>query len=331
MRVRTTLPAVAVATLTTMFTAVLGAPAHAESRTLSGPTTGDPDTFLTYVGCDGVFGQGAAPQSRINLGPYSAPLGRRSLGIVPAGSGSASGPYSRFGSLTGLDASLSVAATGGSQGVSYVVAVTPDSPAGTAWAGRAAVSVPAGGWSQVSAASLTYDWTLVDLASRRAVSDAGSGTPAAFAAQHGDGPGFVVTGFGCDSRPFNLDAVRSGGSTFDFEGLSLTTTIGTAVKQVAAGGEVTLTGRVTDGNGRVTGDPLVLESRTGNGAWTPVGGPELAGADGLARVVVPLTETTEFRWHRPQSQYADEGWSDTVTVTVAEPKVEPGKVEPGKK
>ena len=37
---------------------------------------------------------------------------------------------------------------------------------------------------------------------------------------------------------------------------------------------------------------------------------------GLARVDVPVTETTEFRWHRPQSQYADEGWSDPVTVTV---------------
>ncbi|SED07731.1 hypothetical protein SAMN04489844_3623 [Nocardioides exalbidus] len=295
------------------------APAHADTRTLAGPTTGDSDTFLTYVGCDGVFTAGAAPQSRINLGPYSAPLGRRSLGIVPTGGGSASGPYSSFTSLAGVDASLSVAATAGSQGVSYVVAITSDSPAGTAWAGRAPVTAPAGGWTQVSSASLTYDWSLVDLGSRRQVSAAGSATPADFAAEHGDGAGFVVTGFGCDARPFNLDAVRAGGSTFDFEGLSLTTAISTPAKQVAAGDDVTLTGRVADGSGRVTGDPLVLESRTGNGAWTPVGGPQLAGADGLARVVVPVSETTEFRWHRPQSQYADEGWSDTVTVTVAEP------------
>ncbi|RYB91790.1 hypothetical protein EUA93_16775 [Nocardioides oleivorans] len=298
--------------------ALWAAPAHAESRTLSGPTTGDPDTFLTYVSCDAVFGQGVAPQSRINLGPYSAPLGRRSLGIVPASGGSASGPYSRFGSLAGIDTSLSVAATAGTQGVSYVVAITADSPAGTAWAGRADVTVPAGGWTQVSSAELTYDWSLVDLRTRKPVSAAGSATPAGFAGQHGDGAGFTVTGFGCDSRPFNLDAVRAGGSTFDFEGLSLSTTIGGPVKQVDAGAEVTLTGRVADGNGRVTGDPLVLESRTGNGAWAPVGGPQLADADGLARVVVPVAETTEFRWHRPQSQYADEGWSDAFTVTVAQ-------------
>ena len=82
--------------------------------------------------------------------------------------------------------------------------------------------------------------------------------------------------------------------------------------------QVAVTGRVTDPGGRVTGDPLVLESRAPGGRWTSTGQAVLGDADGVARIDVPVTETTEFRWHRPESQYADEGWSDPVTVTVAE-------------
>jgi hypothetical protein len=321
MRVRTIMTAVAATTLTlTMGTTVVGSPAHAAggSHTVAGPATGDPDVYLTYVGCADLLGAAAAPASRINLGPYAAPLGRRSLGLVPSAAGSAAGPYAAFGSLAGLDASVAVAATGGSTGVSWVMAVTRQSPAGTAWRGRAAVSAPAGSWTTVSAAALTYDWALVDLASGATVDQVGSATAAQFAAEHGDGSGFAVTGFGCDGKAFNLDAVRASGSTFDFEGVALTTTVAAARQQAEAGQEVELTGRVTDGSGRVTGDPLVLESRAPGGQWAAVGKPVLAGRDGLARVAVPVTETTEFRWHRPQSQYADEGWSDTVTVTVEE-------------
>jgi hypothetical protein len=300
-------------------------PAQADgARTLSGPVTGDADVYLTYVGCDSLFDAASAPQSRINLGPYAAPLGRRSLGLVPAGAGSAAGPYSTFDSLGGLDATLSVAATGGSRGVSWVMAVTGSSPAGTAWSGRAPVSVPAGSWSGVSAAALTYDWTLVDIRSGAVVADAGRGTPDQFTAEHGDGPGFAVTGFGCDGKAFNLDAVRASGSTFDFEGVQLTTSLTAGKQQAAPGEEVTLTGRVTDTTGRVTGDPLVLESRTPGGAWAPVGRPVLADRDGLARAVVPVSETTEFRWHRLEGQHADEGWSEAVTVKVTQPETKPG-------
>ena len=74
---------------------------------------------------------------------------------------------------------------------------------------------------------------------------------------------------------------------------------------------------MTDPGGRVTGDPLVLESRAPGGEWTSTGRTVLGDAGGVARIDVPVTETTEFRWHRPESQYADEGWSDPVTVTVA--------------
>ncbi len=320
MRVRSTLAVV-------VTTALLGAwvgPAQADgARTLTGPSTSDPDVFLTYVGCGDLFAASSAPASRLNLGPYSAPIGRRSLGLIPAGAGTASGPFVRFGSLAGVDSSLSVAATSGSTGVSYVMTITPTSPPGTAWRGRADLTAAAGSWSQVSTASLTYDWSLVDLATLAAVAPAGAATPAAFSAAHGDGAGFVVTGFGCDGRPFNLDAVHGSGSTFDFEGVSLSTTVSADRRQVEAGQSVTLAGRVTDAGGRATGGPLVLESRVPGGAWAPTGPAVLPDPTGLARVDVPVTETTEFRWHRPESQYADEGWSDPLTVTVAAPPPPP--------
>src|SRR5689334_9311014 len=193
-------------------------------------------------------------------------------------------------------------------------------PRSAAWRGRAAVSAPAGSWTTVSSSALTYDWALVDLGSGATVDRAGSATPAQFAADHGNGPGFAVTGFGCDGKAFNLDAVRGSGSTFDFEGVSLSTAIAVGRQQVKPDEQVELTGRVTDGSGRLTGDPLVLESRAPGGQWAPVGKPVLAERDGVARVAVPVAETTEFRWHRAESQYADEGWSDVVTVTVDKPQ-----------
>lgn len=317
MHVRTTTTVLASACL---LAGLAAAPAQADSsRTISGPATGDADVFMTYVGCDTLTGAATAPQSRLNLGPYAAPLGRRSLGLVPTGAGTASGPYAGFDSLASIDASFSVAATGGSQGVSYVVAVTPSSPPGTMWTGRATTSVAPGAWSTVAAAALTYEWSLTDASSHARLSGVGSATPAQFAAEHGDGPGFTVTGFGCDGRAFNIDAVRAAGVGFDFEGIALTTSAAVDRTTVQPGGEVTVTGRVTDAGGRLTGDPLVLESRSPDGTWAPVGGPVLADPQGVARVVVPVTETTELRWHRPESQYADEGWSEPVTVTVEEP------------
>lgn len=313
MRLRTTLALVA--SMTTL--AALGtAPAQADTTNrLSSARTGDPDVFLTFVGCDDLFGAARPPQSRLNLGPYTAPLGRRSLGLVPAGPGTASGPFTRFDSLAAFDSTVAVASTSGSRGVSYVMTITADTLPGTAWRGRATLSAPAGSWTTVSIAATTYDWTLVDLATLAPLGEPRTATTAAFAAQHGDGAGFAVTGFGCDGSPFNLDAVRGSGSTFDFEGTTLTTDVGVDKQAVDAGQSVTLTGRVTDPSGRATGDPLVLESRRPGGEWTSTGGLVL-GHGGVVRVDVPVTETTEFRWHRPESQYADEGWSDPVTVTV---------------
>src|SRR5687767_15602021 len=104
MGLRTTLTAVAA---TGLLAALGTAPAQADgARTLTGPSTGDADVFLTYVGCDNLFAPASAPQSRLNLGPHDAPLGRRSLGLVPSAPGTASGPFARFDSLAGFDSSV---------------------------------------------------------------------------------------------------------------------------------------------------------------------------------------------------------------------------------
>ncbi|WP_374455080.1 hypothetical protein [Nocardioides sp.] len=315
MRVRSTLMTVAAGAL---LCALPVAPAHADGvETLTGPATGDSDVYLTYVDCTDLFRPGTAPASRLNLGPFDAPMGRRSLGLVPGSGGTASGPVVWFDSLASMESSFSVASTGGSTGTSYVLVITSDTPARAAWLARTSLTVPSGGWTRVSAASLTYDWTLVDLGSHAPLSSGGTATAAEFAAAHGDGRGLVVSGFGCDGGAFNLDAVQGAGSTFDFEGVALSTSLSADRARAASGDSVTLTGRVTDGHSRVTGDPLVLESRVPGGQWKAVGDQVLAGTDGLIHVDVAVTETTEFRWHRPESQYADEGWSDAVTVTVA--------------
>jgi hypothetical protein len=280
----------------------------------SGPGSAADGMFLTYVGCTGFFAPATAPGTRVNLGPGAAPLGRRSFGLVPSGPGTASGPYVPFTSLAGADASVAVTAAAGTSGASYIWTSAPDAPAGHAWLGRATPAVPAGGWHTVDTTVLRYDWQLVNLVTGSMTAGAPA-TPAEFVAAHGDGPGYVVTGFGCDGRAFNVDAVRGAGQTWDFEGVALHTAITASAPQVQAGQDVVVSGQVTDSAGRMTGDPVVLQARTpGQGEWRAVSRPTLVGPDGWSRVTVTVVEDTEYRWFRPEGEYADAGTSESVVV-----------------
>ncbi|WP_156411361.1 hypothetical protein [Nocardioides sp. Soil805] len=286
------------------------------SSVRSGPGSAADGMFLTYVGCDSFFGPSSAPGTRVNLGPGTAPLGRRSFGLVPTAAGTASGPYVPFLSLAGAGASVAVTARAGTSGASYIWTSAPDAPSGHAWLGRAVVSVPAGGWHTVDTATLRYDWQLVDLVTGSAT-PGGSASPAEFVAAHGDGTGYVVTGFGCDGHAFNVDAVRGAGQTWDFEGTTLQTAISASAPQVEVGQDVVVSGHVTDASGRVTGDPVVLQARTpGVGEWRTVSDLTLVGPDGWSRASVTVTEDTEYRWLRPEGQYADAGSSASVVVRV---------------
>lgn len=302
------------ATLAGLLAGVVPAASAGGVSVRTGPGSAADGMFLTYLGCDSFSAAATPPRTRVNLGPGTAPLGRRSFGLVPAGPGTASGPYVPFTSLATAGASVAVTASAGTRGASYIWTTAPDAPPGHAWLGRAAASVPAGGWHTVDTAALRYDWRLVDLVTG-STTPGDSATPAEFVAAHGDGPGYVVTGFGCDGRAFNIDAVRGTGRTWDFEGISLATAITASASQVPAGGDVVVGAHVTDPAGRVTGDPVQLQARTpGQGEWRTVSEPTLVGPDGWSRVTVTVTETTEYRWLRPEGEYADAGTSDSVVV-----------------
>lgn len=283
---------------------------------------------LTYVGCDAIAGPATAPSTRINRGPEAAPLGRRSFGLVPAGPGTAAGPTISFLSMAGLGAAVDVRSESGTTGASYIWVTSLDAPAGHAWRGRASLAVPPATWQHVETTSLTHEWHLVDLTTGMAKT-VESATPAEFVGRHGDGAGYVVTGFGCDGNSFNVDAIRGNGRVWDFEGLPLATSITTSAPGLVAGEQLTVAGSVTDGSGRVTGDPLVLQARApGAAEWTDVSPLTYMGPDGSSRATVTVSETQELRWLRPESEYADAGTSDVVLVTVTPAPTEPPSQAP---
>lgn len=297
------------------------APAHADdtrsATTMAGPGSALDGMFLTYVGCDAIDGAASPPGTRINRGPGVAPLGRRSFGLVPSGTGTASGPTISFLSLGSLGAGVDVRSERGTTGASYIWVTSLDAPPGHAWRGRASLTVPPATWQHVDTATLPHEWQLIDLTTGMAMA-VESSTPAEFVARHGDGAGFLVTGFGCDGNAFNLDAVTGNGRVWDFEGLTLATSITVSASRVAPGEQVRIAGSVSDGSGRVTGDPLVLQTRApGAAEWTDASPLTYMGPDGFSSATVTVTETQELRWLRPESEYADAGASDPVLVTVA--------------
>ena len=311
---------VAAAGVTLLLPILVSVPAQADETapvtTIAGPGSPLDGMFLTYVGCDAMADPVSAPATRINRGPDAAPLGLRSFGLVPAGPGTASGPTISFDSLRDVNAGLDVRAEAGTSGASYIWVSTPDAGSGQVWQGRADLTVAPGAWQHVDTAVMPYDWQLVDLVTGERT-QAQSATPDEFVAAHGDGPGMVVTGFGCDGAGFNLDAVRGNDRTWNFEGLSLTTTIAASSTDVSRGDQLSVTGSVTDPSGRVAGDSLVLQSRApGDTGWRDVSPSTSTGPDGVSQAGVVVTETQEFRWSRPASEYADEGASEPVLVTV---------------
>lgn len=298
----------------------LAAPAHADdTQVIQGGSFPTDRTFLTYVPCSSFFAGATPPVLRINSGPDGVPMGERSAGLVPQGAGSAAGPVVMLDSMRTGTATVDVHTAGGGQGVSWAWVVTSDAPRGHAWLGRADVSAPAG-WSRVDARSLTYAWSLVDLGTRRTRSSGPSTTLAGLTSAHGDGPGYVVSGLGCDGAASQLDAVRGGApgavTTYDIEGLALTTTIDASRTRVPAGRRVTLLNRTVDAVGRSTGDLVVLQELRPDGTWRDVGETVTPEVDGLARAEVRPEQTTTYRWYRPEGEYAAEGYSAPLKVVV---------------
>ena len=297
-------------------------PAHADTRVVPGGSRLDAQTFLTYVPCAGFFAPGAtAPQLLVNRGPATPPLGRRSFGLALPGSGTAAGVVHQTLSMGGLgEVSMAVSPERATTGVAYAWYASPDLPAGQAWLGRAELTA-APGWQRVDVAATSFTWQAHDLATRQSLGDATRAVPADFVAAHGDGPGYVVAGFGCDGASFNLDAVRYGATTFDLEGFRATTHI---AAEPGGAGPTLLIGWSTRDDVRL-GDPLVLERQVpGTSRWEAVGQPVLAGADATVRTTVAPDVATTYRWRLADSEYVDDNSSEPVRVDAVRTDAEPG-------
>ena len=279
------------------------------------------DTYLTYFGCVDLYhADTRSPQVRIGR-DATVPAGRRSFGLRMPGTGTAAGPVRRVDSVAGTTvAGFAARADHGGAGVAYVWYAPAGLQPGQAWAGRADLRTgPV--WQFVDSRAPAYAWTLYDTATGAVVADGGSATVADFTAEHGDGPGYLLAGFGCDGQPFTIDALRFGApgqvTTYDLEGIVLTATMHAARDQVVPGTEVELTGAAVDLAGARVGSSLVLEARAaGERAFTPVGGPLLPGPDGTVTAVVAPEVTTEYRWLLPESGLADAAYSPVARVEV---------------
>lgn len=292
--------------------------AHAdETVDVAGTSFPDRSTYLTYFGCTDLYADAVGPRVRV-IRDQAAPAGRRAVQLAVPGPGSATGPVSLVESVGTAASTVSVQATAGSLGVGYVWFVAPDLGPGEVWAGRTELVAGGDGWQQIDATTASYSWTRLVAATGEVLDEPGTATVADFTAEHGDGPGYLLTGFGCDGREFRIDRIEVGvpGSvtTYDLEGWPVTTTITASRTLLVAGEVVELAASSTDPWGRVMPTPVQLEARpAGTAEFAPVTG--FAPGDGVTVAVRP-EQTSEYRWAFPETDYTDAHWSDVVRVIV---------------
>ena len=296
--------------------------AHAD-ETVVVPGTAFPSssTYLTYFGCVDLFhADTRGPLVRVTRDD-AAPLGRRATGLALPGAGTAAGSVSLVGSIADATSSMAVRAAAGSTGVAYVWYLSAGMQPGEVWAGRADLTATTDGWQQIDATAASYDWSRLEAATGAVREHAGTATIDDFAAAHGDGPGYLMSGLGCDGRAFDVDALRVGPpgavTTYDLEGWSVSTSITASHDKISFGDPVTLAAASVDPAGEAMGSALVLEARPQGAAdFSPVTGPVLAGPDGLVTTTVSPEVTTDYRWFFAERAYADAHWSPTVHVVV---------------
>lgn len=299
--------------------------AHAD-ETVVVPGTAFPSasTYLTYFGCVDLFhADTRGPRVRV-IRDDAAPLGSRAADLEVPGAGTAVGSVSLVGAIGDATSSLAVRAAAGSSGVAYVWYVAPGLLPGEVWAGRADLTATVDGWQELDAAAASYEWSRLEAGTGAVLEQAGVATMSDFAATHGDGPGYLLAGLGCDGRGFGIDALRVGApgavTTYDLEGWSVSTSISASSGQITRGDEVTLGGVSVDAAGVAMGAALVLEARPeGTADFVPVTGPVLAGPDGRVTTTVIPEVTTDYRWFFADRPYADAHWSDTTRVVVEQP------------
>lgn len=312
--------ALAVAAVVAALSTPLGPAVADDTVVVPGLAFPSSDTYLTYFGCQDLYhADTRGPQVRIGKGEGAVPAGTRAFGLRMPGAGTAAGPVRQVASVAGTTvAGFSARAAQGGSGVAYVWYVAPGLLPGQAWAGRADLAAgPV--WQVVDTTAATYTWTLYEAATGAVLEDGGAHTIADFTAARGDGPGYLLAGFGCDGGAFALDALRYGApgavTTYDLEGVPVATSIGASER--APSGEVTVSGATVAASGAPMGSTLVLEARVlGAEEFETVGTPVLPAADGSVSTVVSPLVTTDYRWFLPETGYADAGYSPVVRVEV---------------
>jgi hypothetical protein len=304
-----------------------GTLAHADD-TVVVPGSAFPSTSTTYLarfGCQSLHHLDPADALAEIVLDDGAPLGRRALGVQVSAPGGATGPVSRVESVADATHQLSARAPEGSTGVAWVWFATAGLDEGEVWLGRAELTVAAGGWQRLDPGAATYAWSRLEAAGGAVLEEAGRAGIADFTAVHGDGPGFLLAGLGCDGHPQVLDQVSVGPpgavTTYDLEGAPVTTSITTSAAEVRAGRAVRLTGTTVDSAQQAVGAALVLQARpAGAEGFRDVTEPLTAGQDGSVVAEVSPETTTTYRWWFAERPYADAHASPEVRVVVDQPR-----------
>ena len=150
------------------------------------------------------------------------------------------------------------------------------------------------------------------------VRDGGTATIADFTDEHGDGPGYLLAGFGCDGEEFSIDRLRYGSpgkvTTYDLEGIAATARRCRSARQakVAAGDQVTITGPAVDGTGAPIGalDGARRPSRRAPRRFKAVGDAVPASTDGWSARWSARRRRPIYRWYLPAMGYADDDLVD---------------------
>ncbi|WP_109505860.1 hypothetical protein [Nocardioides speluncae] len=242
------------------------------------------------------------PQLGIDRGPDTPPKGTRSMRFSLPDGPSASGIYADASSMSATTVvGVSLYGTAAMTGAAYAVYQAPaDNGTNLYWQGRAELSQPPGGWRSVDVGGATYSWGKYNTTTGQLVQGGGSATVAAFTAANGNGDGYFIIGFGCNTQTFNLDAFRVGSpgsvTTYDLEAQKTKLAI-SAASTTTAGTAVTVNGRLQAiPTNDMAGQRVRLEAKAHGSSTYKFVGEDLSDDSGRVSLKVKPTKQTSYRW-----------------------------------
>ncbi len=333
------------------------APATAASTTrVDGSHFGASGVRIASQGClDGT--DATTPKLHIAKGPRKPPLGSRSVGWTPTGSGHGVGPTVHVDSPSTL-AQAQIWVFSRESQASGQVLVNYSAPGDTGiWRGRSGLGADSStGWHAVTVTSATYQWRHFT-SDGVADQDAANASVADFVNSHGGDGGGAWVGFayGCDGNAFFVDGLSvetsDGTKTYDFEGYGTRTYLTTGGERrtsvtITYGQKVGFTAHLRS---KVGNDPrpgvLRIDAKPSSAKkWSKYATRKL-GKGGNERVLIHPTRGTAYRasyagstaWERSTSHALMVRVRSKLnasivdrTVTKGHPFVTTGRVLPGR-